>query len=335
MPGANMSGVSGWLVCLGIALSQIALGQQPTVTYAVDGASFQSNAIAPGSIATVFGTGLASTTETATVLPLPTTLAGTTISLCSAGSCQNVPLFYVSPKQANFLVPASLSADEDKFLGYNFMFVHVNLTITTASGNTAPFWFDLVRIQPEVFLAGFDCWFNPSYNDPSPCVLTWNPISNNEPLRGAITDQQGRLVSSTNPARIGRFYTVWLTGMGGDAIGPSGFWLVFSVPVYGSTGNTTAAGGASFDTAGGVTFAGPSSQFVGLYQVNFQLPPWILGTTEVGPGQGSAYPPLWPCGEYKWDLITRLNAVGEWFTPNSTPVNLPILIEPGDAPCAK
>lgn len=73
---------------------------------AVSSASFGQGS-APESIATIFGVGLAKATQVATTLPLPTTLAGATVTVArlGGGRPQPAPLFFVSPNQINFLVP--------------------------------------------------------------------------------------------------------------------------------------------------------------------------------------------------------------------------------------
>ena len=81
------------------------------VILGVSSASFLGPALAPESIATAFGQRLATTTQTATTTPLPTTLAGATLRITdSAGVERAAPLFYASPAQINYLVPAGLAA---------------------------------------------------------------------------------------------------------------------------------------------------------------------------------------------------------------------------------
>ncbi|MGH9800774.1 MAG: hypothetical protein ACRD82_10450, partial [Blastocatellia bacterium] len=73
---------------------------------AVNAASYSTAAIAPDSIAGLFGVGMATTIQVATSLPLPTTLAGSQIEIRdAAGTARAAPLFFVSPTQVNFLVP--------------------------------------------------------------------------------------------------------------------------------------------------------------------------------------------------------------------------------------
>ena len=73
----------------------------------VSAASYDGTALAPLSIASAFGEKLASATAQATELPLPTVLAGTTVRVIdSLGIERLAPLFFVSPWQVNYLLPA-------------------------------------------------------------------------------------------------------------------------------------------------------------------------------------------------------------------------------------
>ncbi|GEM_PF-6875835 len=57
--------------------------------------------LAPGSLATIFGTGLADSTASATAVPLPTQLATTQVLVNGTAA----PLLYVSGSQVNFVLP--------------------------------------------------------------------------------------------------------------------------------------------------------------------------------------------------------------------------------------
>src|SRR5262245_48483326 len=71
----------------------------------ISAASFES-CMAPDSIMAAFGPALATKSDAATSLPLPTDLAGTTVTVRdSAENERAAQLFYVSPNQVNFLVP--------------------------------------------------------------------------------------------------------------------------------------------------------------------------------------------------------------------------------------
>lgn len=72
---------------------------------AVNAATLSDGTVfAPGSIVSLFGTGLAHATESANALPLPRELGGTTVWMGTLSA----PLLYVSPQQINFQVPWQL-----------------------------------------------------------------------------------------------------------------------------------------------------------------------------------------------------------------------------------
>ncbi|MGH9612922.1 MAG: hypothetical protein ACRD4P_07580, partial [Bryobacteraceae bacterium] len=117
------------------------------------------------------------------------------INLCNGGTCQKAALFYVSPSQINFLIPFGYSG---LWSGGSGNSVTVNVSI---NGLVISDPVTISPSEPRPFLAGYDCWFDSNASDPSPCTLTWKPISFNEPLRALVTDQKGNLIDSRNPAR--------------------------------------------------------------------------------------------------------------------------------------
>ncbi len=73
-------------------------------------ASFAGRKPASESIAALFGANLAQSSETAQSTPLPTTLAGVSVKIKdSAGVERLAPLFSVSPRQINLLIPAGVA----------------------------------------------------------------------------------------------------------------------------------------------------------------------------------------------------------------------------------
>ncbi len=98
----------------------------PQTTVSVNAASFDRNALPIEGIVAAFGDKLATRTETAATLPLPTRLAGTTVTLTDAnGATHDAPLFFVSPQQINYLIPPALASGA------------FTVTITSADGTTA------------------------------------------------------------------------------------------------------------------------------------------------------------------------------------------------------
>ena len=106
----------------------------------VSAASLRAGPVAPESIVTAFGTGLATGTAEAQSTPLPTTLAGTSISVVdSAGTSQAAPLIYVSPAQVNYIVPAGVA------LGA------ASITITAGNGAAGTATQVVERVAPGLF----------------------------------------------------------------------------------------------------------------------------------------------------------------------------------------
>ncbi len=79
----------------------------------VSAASFSGAALTAESIVAAFGNNLATATQGATTVPLPTTLAGTTVKVKdSLGTERAAPLFFVSGGQVNYLVPAGTAGGQ-------------------------------------------------------------------------------------------------------------------------------------------------------------------------------------------------------------------------------
>jgi uncharacterized protein (TIGR03437 family) len=92
--------VQGFLLAASLSRPEAA----PVVTVS---AASGAPVVAPESIASAYGTGLAGVTASAGSLPLPTVLGGVTLEVTdSAGATRLAPLYFVSPAQINYLVPA-------------------------------------------------------------------------------------------------------------------------------------------------------------------------------------------------------------------------------------
>ena len=82
----------------------------PPVAAFVNSASFQPGPVAPQELVTAFGSGFASQAVVASGQPLPLTLGDTAITITdSKGTVSAAPLYYVSPGQANFLIPGGVA----------------------------------------------------------------------------------------------------------------------------------------------------------------------------------------------------------------------------------
>ncbi len=113
---------------------------QPAVT--VSAASFSRSALAVEGIAAAFGSGLATGMQAAASLPLPNQLAGTTVSISDSSGVERLaPLFFVSPQQVNYQIPAEITPGG------------VAVTITSGDGAVS-FGVERVRsVAPSIFTA--------------------------------------------------------------------------------------------------------------------------------------------------------------------------------------
>ena len=113
----------------------------PTLT-TVPGASFRRTAVAPDSIATIFGSGLATTFDSARSVPLPGEIGGTRVTLTdAAGVSVSAPLFYVSPDQVNIHVPSGMRAGT------------AQAVITRTDNVTSRGSFQVQVVSPDIFAA--------------------------------------------------------------------------------------------------------------------------------------------------------------------------------------
>ncbi|MBI1760780.1 MAG: hypothetical protein HYR56_05015 [Acidobacteria bacterium] len=122
---------------------------QPSGLTAVSSANY-APLTAVDAIATIFSNDLAVTTQAATTTPLPTTLAGTRVTMRGLNNQElNCPLFFVSPTQINLLIHPGLpmTAPGDQAIYTTLASVYVN-DVLVASGNV-----QLTNVAPSFFTA--------------------------------------------------------------------------------------------------------------------------------------------------------------------------------------
>src|SRR6202011_6233215 len=97
-------------------------------------------AIAPNSLATANGSGLATATAGQAPVPLPTSFGGSSIAIVdSAGKSSAAPLLYVSPTQINFQVPAGVATGT------------AQVTITSSDGTKSMASVPIAAVAPRFF----------------------------------------------------------------------------------------------------------------------------------------------------------------------------------------
>jgi uncharacterized protein (TIGR03437 family) len=116
---------------------------EPVTTLAsVSAASFAGTEMAAESIVAAFGSNLATDTQVGSTLPLPTTLAGTSVRVKdSAGAERLAPLFFVAPGQINKQVPPGTAEG------------NALITVTNGNGGVSTGQAQIVKVAPGLFSA--------------------------------------------------------------------------------------------------------------------------------------------------------------------------------------
>jgi uncharacterized protein (TIGR03437 family) len=194
-------------------------------------------AIAPGSVASIFGGNMAAGTAIAPANPLPQTLGGVSLMLGS----RLLPLFFVSPSQMNFQLPADVPPGP------------ATLTVVAEGAANVTATFTVVQDAPGLF----------------------QQIVNGQSFALAF-HADGTLVTQTSLAQIGELLTVYGTGFGPtNPARPEGF-VVPASPIYTAVDPVTVSAGSGTLTPS-ATFALAGS--VGVDAVQFTLTdPTLSGT---------------------------------------------------------
>jgi uncharacterized protein (TIGR03437 family) len=225
----------------------------PAPTYSassiVNAASNQGGPIAPNTIVSLYGTDLAYVTRGITPEDLhgqilPTTLSGTGVRILVGKLNANV--YFISPTQINFLVPASLLPGP----------VDVQIGLDSRYGPAAKI--TLMPAAPALFQA--DTQF----------VVGTRP--------------DGSAVSKDSPALPGEIIVLYATGLGiADRNLPDGQLPTMAYPIQRS-GEFRVRIGGTLLASSSVYYVGVTPGFAGLYQINLKLPDTIDQNPEIRVG---------------------------------------------------
>ncbi len=217
---------------------------------ATSAASFRAGAASRESIVSIFGADLATGQQAADALPLPTTLANTSVRIKDgAGNEIPAPLFFISPGQINLLIPAAAANGAS-------VFTVVKSDGTAPSGAT-----QIVPVAPSIFSAnasGQGAASGVALRVRSNGSRSVEPIAQFDAARNALVSVPIDLGPATDEVFLVLF----------------GSGLRFRNPQ-----------GAAILSIGGVDapvlFAGSQDQFPGLDQINARLPRSLAGLGEV------------------------------------------------------
>lgn len=203
-----------------------------TVSSIVNSASDQPGPLAPYALFTIYGDSLSDVTLSAPPngIAVPTNLGPNSVRVLLDGSFAGV--YYISPHQINFLVPANLTPGR-----------HI-LTVTRDSiaGPTLT-----VLLQAA-----------------SPAFYQLNEHT------VVATQPDGQVITSKRPAHPGDVVVLYATGLGALSPAPAPLEVAGKATAIADTQNFLVwVNGVS---AGTVLYAGVTPGFGGLYQINFRLP---------------------------------------------------------------
>ena len=208
--------------------------------------------VSPGAITSAFGSGLAPRAESATVVPLPATLAG--VQLFVNGT--PAPLFSVQPGQIDFQTPFGLTGS--------------TVTIQVNNGG-APSNPVVVPLAPT----------GPGFYQYSDCPASGGCGPGQSLNRGIVLHADFSLVTLQKPAQPGETVVIFLNGLG--ALNPAvatGAANPGTPPLANAVDNQIQIlfGG---EVATNVPFIGGAPGFVGLNQINVVIPTTVIGGANV------------------------------------------------------
>jgi uncharacterized protein (TIGR03437 family) len=223
-------------------------------------ASFFTQALAPGVLATIyplggtFGTNTANANQLPNPVPFPTSLAG--IEVLFNGQPAPVPLLLVSPGQINFMVPMSAPTTGT---------ADVQVVVQSTGQILADGLVAMNTVSPAVFALG----------------LTNCSLAGGKCRQAAVTnDADGTVNGPNNPAAAGSYISIYATGQGflqgappdgnvplAGLVQTSVLPQVWINACYVDDSNCTGETGVE-----NVEFSGLSPQFPGVWQINVRIP---------------------------------------------------------------
>lgn len=214
-----------------------------TAAGVVNSATNTADALAPNAIASIYGTDLSYGTDQASSANivnymLPEVLTGVRVYVGN----YSASLYYVSPRQINFVVPDLRPGDMDLYIA--------------REGTAGPH----VRI---------------TVRDVGPGLYQW------EPGMIASTHADGSVITKDHPARAGETVVLYGTGLGEtEPAAVAGQISMVPAQMQRLSDLRVVVGGTTLDRAS-IAYAGVTPGSPGLYQVNVRLPEKVAANPEI------------------------------------------------------
>lgn len=233
-----------------LSADQVADFAATTVVTSVSGASYAPGGVAIESIVSAFGIDLATASLPAVAVPLPTNLGGTTVMVKDRGGLEHLcPLFYVSPLQVNFQLPAGIATGP------------ASITITNSNGINSLGTVQVVSVAPGIFAA--------NQNGQGVAAASVFRISANGTQRYEPVAQYDATQKKYVPLPLD-------LGPESDNV----FLLLFGTGIR-ARSSLQAVNAWIGTTKVEVLYAGAQEEYVGLDQINLRLPRTLASQGEV------------------------------------------------------
>ncbi len=222
----------------------------PAAVSNASAASFSSSQLAAEQIVSAFGSNLATGTSAAATSPLPTSLAGTTVSIKdSLGTERLAPIFFVSQAQVNYLMPSGTAAGD------------ATVTIVSGDGSRSAGTAQIASVAPGLFGA------NANGRGVAAASALRIKADGSQSFERTIQFDPAQSAYVAVPIDLGPSTDQVVLLLFGTGIRSHSSLSAVSVNV----------GGVSAP----VLFAGAQGQFVGLDQLNVSLPRSLVGRGDV------------------------------------------------------
>jgi uncharacterized protein (TIGR03437 family) len=215
----------------------------------ISNAASYTGQMSVGAIIAIFGENLANGTAGAIQIPLPVELQGTSVYVDD----QELPLFYTSSGQINAQIPYNLNTNSPH-----------QLIVERDGARTIPQTFTLADEQPAIFTTNAGGYGQGVIFGPGP--------------DGKY--DTNTLADSNNPVSIGDYLVIYCSGLGAVTPGVTAGQIPLPYPTDTKVmGQLTVTIGNV--PATNITYEGLNAQYVGLYQVNVQVPEGVQTGNEV------------------------------------------------------
>jgi uncharacterized protein (TIGR03437 family) len=231
--------------------------QTPTVTAGgvLNGASFaKGQPVSPGGLVSIFGTGLVNKLAEADTIPLSNKLGGVSVTFADLPPAPLLAVVPGVPGQSDDQINVQLPWEVGTGTGT------VNVMVTNANGTSAPVAVDFAPSMPGIFTASAGGQLYAIAVNSSDSSLVW-PTG---------------LAANAHPATAGNVLIIYATGLGAVNHTPSdgGLPSVLSSTI---ATPTVLLGGVPAT----VLFSGLAPQFVGVNQLNVEVPAGVTAGSAV------------------------------------------------------